>query len=246
MMLRAVSLVLIAIAGTGAQSGAPPPATVSGMVVTTDTTPQPIGGATVTITGGGLRSNLSAVTDEQGRFLVTNLPPGRYQVLASKPAYLTTAYGAARPGRSGASVAVIPGQSVELRIALARGAVVTGIVRDHLGEPAAGVQIAIGRPSNTPGGGTFLETLYTTDDRGIYRAFGLMPDEYQVWVLSRLSGFGDTFAPSREDVDAKLQRLEQRVPGARPAETPVAIVPLYGAGSRIDGGGEVIRLAAGE
>jgi hypothetical protein len=254
MIVRALAILLVfAAAGrlADAQSGPPQIATIGGIVVTAETSPQPVGGAVVTVSGGGLRGNLSAVTDERGRFLLTHLPPGRYNVLVSKPAYLTMAYGAARPGRIGASVAVAPGQSVDLQIALARGAVVTGLVRDHLGDPVAGVQVIIGRPSTSPQGGTFVEQFVSTDDRGVYRVFGLMPEEYVVTVLpTRFSG-GETYAPSREDVDAKLRRLEQRAAQSPAAaarapivsDASVTLVPANVGGS---GGSITVRLAAGE
>lgn len=113
------------------------------------------------------------VIDEAGRFRADDLPPGAYFVNVYAPGYVSDdAPQSQRYYRIG--------DIVTLR--LKRGGVITGTVTDSNGEPIAGVQVrAIGvrdaqgrRIRATPGGGK------ATDDRGIYRIYGIPPGSYQV------------------------------------------------------------------
>ena len=56
------------------------PGTISGTVVSTDAQPEPITRAIVTLVGGTITDNISAITDPAGRFRFQNLrdPPGLY------------------------------------------------------------------------------------------------------------------------------------------------------------------------
>ena len=86
------------------------PATISGVVVSDGDKPQPVRRAVVTLTGDGLRPNRGAITDDQGRFTIGNLPAGRFTLMAARGGYVTSSYGAKRPGRPGTAVAVTEGQ----------------------------------------------------------------------------------------------------------------------------------------
>jgi uncharacterized protein (DUF2141 family) len=239
-------------------------ATITGVVVTTDSAPQPIAGAVVTMTGGASGQLLSAITDETGRFVLSNLTPGRYSVSASKPAYVPMAYGATRPGRPGVTIAVAAGPSVNIQVALPRGGVITGTIRDQLGDPAADVQVLIARADRlSTSGQMYIENIVSTDDRGVYRVYGLMPDDYIVSALPGRFMGGEMFAPSRDEVDAKLRRLELRfaqstIGGSAPPaaadqksapvapEVPFTIGATYYPGTPVAGDAARIRVAMGE
>src|SRR5207342_2324564 len=113
------------------------------------------------------------------------------------------------PGRPGVTIAVAAGPPVNIQVALPRGGVITGTIRDQLGDPAADVQVLIARAErlSTPGQ-MYIENIVSTDDRGVYRVYGLTPDDYIVAALPGRFMGGEMFAPSRDEVDAKLRRLE--------------------------------------
>lgn len=237
-----------------------PRATISGVVISTDTTPQPISRAVVTMTGGGILNNLSVVADEAGRFRFIDLLPGRYSIVVSKPAFLPMAYGATRPGRPGTSIAITGAENVDVRIGLPRGAVVTGAVRDQFGQPVPGVQVAVVRADTVTGQGGFRPSneFALTDDRGVYRLYGLMPDEYVVSVIaSRFSSMGETHSFTRGEIDARLRSLESSAAGANaggvasvdsatgPSAT-VSYAPTYYPGTSIASNAIRIRVGAGE
>jgi hypothetical protein len=222
--------------GEQRRPAAPPgTASIAGLVVTTGLTPQPIRRAIVTLAGGGLADAISAVTTDDGGFRFLNLPPGRYLVSAAKAAFLDTAHGATRPGGLGTPVAVAAGEQVaDIRIALARGAVITGVVRDAVGAPAPGIGVSVVRADDVSGVVTWAEpdTAHYTDDQGVYRAYGLAPGEYVIAALPGTSSSNSTARPP-EDVDTILRALEARAgaagfgANALPPSRPAAYTLTY-------------------
>jgi protocatechuate 3,4-dioxygenase beta subunit len=184
--------VMMAQQGSRDATARPPAgtATISGRVIAADGTKAPIRRAQVTLQNGDRTIGRTAVTDDAGEFHFAGLPAGRYLLEARKAAYLTGAYGAARPGGTGTPIALGDGQHVSDRIfTLARGAVVTGAVRLENGGPAVGVTVAVLYPEmrgetevlNTPA----VRTTAVTDDNGVYRIFGLPPGEVVVVATNR-------------------------------------------------------------
>jgi hypothetical protein len=245
---------MLAVATANAQQ--PASGRVSGTVTTTDATPQPVRRALVVLTGAEILTNVSVVTDDQGRFDVSGVPPGRVTVTASKAAFLTTPYGATRPGRPGTPLSVEAGQHVrDVIVRLPRGAVITGVVHDARGEPLSHLPITIQRASLVASSGGYVslsETLHT-DDRGVYRAFGLQPGSYVVAATPE-RGRGGVERHTDAEVDATLQRIRQR--GSRPAPTAAAPAPLPAAtadyapvfypGTAIAADAAAVTVAAGE
>jgi protocatechuate 3,4-dioxygenase beta subunit len=178
----------------GAQAGAqdaqprdttpatPATSSITGRVVTADTG-KPVKRAQVRISGTG-RGGRSTITDDQGVYTVTALSAGSYTVTASKNGFVDAIYGQRRPLQPGTPVQLTDNQragSVDLR--LIRGGVITGHVLDEDGEPLMRAVVTIqryqylqGNRQLTPAGGD------QTDDRGVYRVFGLPAGDYYVSV----------------------------------------------------------------
>jgi hypothetical protein len=157
---------------------------VAGVVVTGDSPPQLVRRATISLISAEWRVPLSAITDDAGRFELSDVPPGHYTVVASKAAYVGAFYGSKQPGRGpGVPLAVPAGSRVtNLRLTLIRGSVIAGTLRLPGGGLAHNMPITVVaietvngvRRLRLAGGRT------TTDDRGEYRVFGLPPGEYLV------------------------------------------------------------------
>jgi hypothetical protein len=194
-------------------------ASIAGLVVTDEETPRPVRRVLVTLAGGELRPSRGAITDDNGRFAIAGLPAGSFTLTVSKAAYITSLYGAKRPGRPGTAIAVADGARVDnLVVRLWRGAAVAGVVRDESGAPVAGIPVTAIRARRS--GGTVLTLSNNgtlTNDRGEYRIFGLEPGSYVVQVRPGSSGGGPMMAMSEAEVDAALARIARR--GAGPSDT---------------------------
>ncbi len=178
---------------------------LTGRVVSDTQTPAPVRRAIVTMRGAELPAGRSAITDDDGKFTIDNLPSGRFTVVASKPAWLSAAYGARRPGRAGTPIA-IGATPLNLTLRMARGAAIGGVIRDARGVPATGVQVvalnvrafAAGAPVDADRG------TVVTDDRGAYRLFGLMPGDYVVMASKRMPGAGEIAVRPDDEIDQLL------------------------------------------
>lgn len=168
-------------------------ASITGLVLTDDAQPRPLRRAIVTIEESASVIQPRVVTsDEDGRYVFRNLPPGRYRVLASRPPFVRNAYGAKRvagPGSvlTGTMVVVGAGQVISnIDVVLPRGSVVTGFVRDIDGQPARGFRVNAHYFMRSQTGEKTLgfASSATTDDRGAYRMYGLRPGSYLVVVSS--------------------------------------------------------------
>jgi uncharacterized protein (DUF2141 family) len=146
-------------------------------------------------------------------------------------------------------------------VKLARAAVVAGVIRDQQGEPAPGVQVSAVRipgasvPANLFSG---AETA-VTDDRGAYRIFGLVPGEYAIAAVPRVTGMGEIGNRSSAEMDATLSVLQRRSgrggiapqPGTAPVAVPpppesFSYAPTYYPGSTAFAGATRIRLTPGD
>jgi hypothetical protein len=219
---------------TGGPTGT---ASIHGVLTSDDAAARPIRRAIVSISGA-IPIPRSALTDDEGRFAFDRLPAGRYSVTAVKAAYLVARYGAMRPGRSGTAIALASDQTVTIAMRMARGAVVAGVIRDARGNPLPGVQVGALDARTTSVEDLFSSTEFvTTDDRGGYRIFGLMPGEYVIAATARVTGTGAIGARSTTEMDAVLANVRQRsssglnqsVPtGAAAPAVPLTVPPTVG------------------
>ncbi len=185
-------------------------AMILGQVVTGDSG-TPVRRAQVNLSGQELRGQRTTLTDNEGRFVFTLLPAGRYNVNTSKAGYVNIAYGAKAPGRAGTPIQLADGQKLEAKaISLPRGGVVTGIVLDEHGEPAPGTPVRAMREVIRTGEKR-LESAGndTTDDRGMYRVYGLQPGKYVVYAQPRNQGTGALQVNIASEIEAAVQQMTQ-------------------------------------
>jgi Carboxypeptidase regulatory-like domain len=129
----------------------------------------------VRVTLNGTSGTLSAVTDEKGRFVVANLPPGVYTLEAS-----ATLFVRARKHR----LNVAPDQRLGVDVQLTPAAVITGHVFDERQRPLPSVRVEALRYQYRDGAQALtLAGAGHSDDRGEYRIFNLQPDAYYVRAM---------------------------------------------------------------
>jgi hypothetical protein len=199
-------------------------ATLRGRVVAADSG-QPLRKAQIRIIStvgpgtGQFPENRLATTDGSGRYEFKELPSGRYTLTATKGSYVSLQYGQLRPFEPGKPLEILDGQTIErIDFALPRGGVITGQIRDEVGEPIADVQVSAMRYQYTPAGRRLMPSgrQASTNDIGEFRLFALMPGEYYVSATFRnqlfdaitddRSGYAPTYYPGTTDV-AGAQRV---------------------------------------
>jgi hypothetical protein len=223
---------------------------IAGVVTSAGGRPQPLRRVAVTLGGAAAFGSRVVLTDETGRFVFTRLPAGRFSLRATKAAYLTQTYGATRPGGPGLTIALADGeQRTGLTMAMSRGGVIAGLVRDDRGQPAPGVSVRAFRLQQTAAGPRQLGTGSTqTDDRGQYRLFGVGPGEYFV-VASARSGSGVPTLQADLQVasDARTPRSAGSAPQLMAARRPaVGLANVYYPGSTSLDGAQTVAVGVGE
>jgi hypothetical protein len=124
-------------------------------------------------------------TDSEGNFKATGLVPGVYNLGASLAGYVTAPAPAA-------SLLHRIGEHVTIN--LVKGGVITGAVTDARGEPMIGEYVYACRVRDAEGsplieGRRRYSVGSITDDRGIYRIYGLNPGSYILRVNADLGAF---------------------------------------------------------
>ena len=242
-------------------------AVLAGIAVSDDAEARPLRRARVMINNAERTVGRTVVTGDDGAFGVADLPAGRYTVSGTKDGYVTVVYGAKRIGRPGTPIVLDEGQQVtDLVLRIPRGAVLTGTVLDEDGQPLSGAFVRTALSVIRNGEGTFVPagTPQTTDDRGVYRIYGLMPGEYLVSGSARLGGHAhglDVRAVSDEDVRRALREITTPFTSSRPGQLtpdesyrpppddragPVAYAPVYYPGVMFPEQAARLTLAAGE
>lgn len=173
-------------------------------------------------TGRGLALTLLTLTDAagvvrhevsgaNGSFRFDGLPSGRYRLLATRPGYLSMAYGAASPEMPGPSVVLAAGKmAADLSIGLVRASAIAGRVIREDGQGLSSVDVVAVRSDSVltrkP-----VEYRTVTDSQGAYRLGGVSPGEYFLAATARGSAQDQAGQSREEEIDWLLQQLRRGV-----------------------------------
>jgi hypothetical protein len=205
----------VAIASQGANTVRVGRGAIAGRVVSDETAPQPIRRVAVALKGGE-GADRSTTTTDDGRFSFRDLPAGRYTLTARKAAYIETAYGATKPGGTGSAIAITSEEHVELTLRLTRGGVLAGTITNLAQEPLSEVLINA-LSVRTSGDLKGIGDTVKTDDRGMYRIFGLPPGDYVLRAtMPTLDDGHRVEQPAPAEIDATLRALAERSSGGAP------------------------------
>ena len=141
-------------------------------------------------------------SDQNGSFLLAGLKPGKYILAILSPGWVTIKNSPTRSSAQDVEVEINNNTIESLKLNAVKGGVITGRVTTERGQPIIGVSVdltpALGFNSNKMARSAIIDRLvstkkYQTDDRGVYRIYGLLPGSYIVSVGS--SGPGDNPFP---------------------------------------------------
>lgn len=186
-LLTTLSLQTLLVAQSATQqANKTPRSSVSGRVTIKE---KGVGGVMVALRKSELQMPYEpfqkATTDPDGFYRITNVAAGNYEVVPTVPAFVPAGKGDAR----GKNILVSDDDNVEgVDFALVRGGVITGRVTDADGRPLIQQQVTIFQENafnqlpqqpqiQRP---IFPATIAQTDDRGIYRVYGLQAGRYKV------------------------------------------------------------------
>ena len=205
-MLKSLIIILLTSFLTTAQTQQPVVETsksgsITGKVVNERGEPLPNARVSVRAVGTA-RSSAAAITDRDGSFRVDGMQPVPYQINVWMPAYISQPAEIQEPREKQYHV----GDSVSF--VLIKGGVITGTVTNVAGSPVIGVHVSARmiRDSNDRRLGRGFESRVNTDDRGVYRIYGLPSGTYIVvagstdesleWGINPFSNDIPTYAPS--------------------------------------------------
>ena len=151
-------------------------------------------------------------TDEDGNYKLIGLTAGQFTILPLARAYVVASGSSYKEAGQGVNIA--EGEAIaKIDFGLVRGGVVTGRITDADGHPLIGERVHIALKDSSPDPNSqfmFGSTRDQTDDRGIYRMYGLGPGSYKVSVGEANAGavgvmgmggsqYVKTFYPSVQD-----------------------------------------------
>ncbi|TAK16269.1 MAG: carboxypeptidase regulatory-like domain-containing protein [Acidobacteria bacterium] len=225
---------------------------------------QPVKGARVSLGGGAV--SRSEVSSASGEFLFDKLPEGRYSISATRTRYLSGSYGQKRPERSGTSIQLADGEIKKgLNVTLFSASVITGVIYGDDGEPVQNAQVRALRWTMRTGVRRLQSANgASTDDRGMYRLYGLTPGEYVITASSNSQDFGPQMtvemamavekavqaaaASGDPNVRTSFSNGVLTLPNGQTMESPapVTFAPTYYPGTTSPSGALSVTVSGGE
>ena len=181
-MTATVLLAFSGLALLGAAQQSPKADAITGRV--TDDDGNPLVNARVSANKAGARGPdriyRGTTTGDEGYFRLAGLPPGDYYISASAEGYLH-GYALATEHSAQDNRYFRPGASVT--ITLKKSGVITGRVTDAEDRAVVAVPVSleyVREADDRPRTATYVGSEEWTDDRGVYRFYGLQPGSYLV------------------------------------------------------------------
>ena len=187
-LLLTSTLLLLAVYSFGGSAQTPskaPTASISGRVTING---KGVAGVTVAATTStppfDNRTVAKTTTDDEGKYQLTGLAAGQFTIMPLAKAFVVENSGAYK--QPGQSITVAEGETItKIDFALVRGGVITGRITDTDGRPVIGERVNV-VARNSPDAARpvtmFDGPRNRTDDRGIYRVYGLGPGSYTVSI----------------------------------------------------------------
>lgn len=212
-VLATAAAVLIALGPAAGQERPPGGSSLEG-TVRQEGSGRPLARVRVAVKKLDARNAVTTITDENGRFLLADLPPGVYTLTADREGYLrsTTVYEGAEASQ--ALNLWRGGQRVTgLVVRMKPGAAIAGSVHYRDGDPAVGVTVQVFVVSYSNPEATYtLASTTLTNDLGEYRVHSLPPGSYTIVARAGGSGASENTAGAVTTFYLDGLQLNQGVP----------------------------------
>jgi hypothetical protein len=162
------------------QAPAGPRGSIEGIVVTRGTALERLlPNARLELSGPGMP--IVVRSDAGGKFVFSDLAPGRYRLLLTEDGFIRQEYGQRSLGGAGLPINVAAGQSVKnIVFRLDAAPTIAGWVQDEFGYAVPNILVQVMRRTYDVRGRATLSVFASavSDDRGQYRTFWIDPGEY--------------------------------------------------------------------
>jgi Carboxypeptidase regulatory-like domain len=163
--------------------------------------------------------NMTATTDDQGKFQFKDVDAGSYRMFAARNGFARLEYGQRAVNRPGTVMNIRAGQQVtDVALRLTPAATISGRVLDSNGEPLTGITVQALRSSYDATGKRSLQPAASarTNDLGEYRLYWINPGRYLVNANSARSAL-DIITSSASQAASQAQSAEQAQSAAQAA-----------------------------
>ena len=190
--MKVLALILVAFLSQQTHPGAT--STLRGVIFKTGTT-TPIDKAIVELRSEKDAEPRVVTTGSNGRFEFLNVPPGPYQLHATRNGYLSTSFGQRGASGSSRTLKIEPGSTLDnLELFMTATGAIAGRVFDDTGEPLANVSVEALKYSYTNGERSLTPVgSDTTNDLGEFRVFWLPPGQYYLRAAPESAVSGKVF-----------------------------------------------------
>jgi carboxypeptidase family protein len=192
-------------------------------------------------------SAYSAVSDSEGRFVIDDIEPGTYYLLAERAGYLRQAYGSRGFGYGRTVLTLTAGQELkDLEFKVMPQGVITGKLLDEEGEPVREASINVfrqvragssarlagvrGESTNDVGEYRVAELAPGIDQNGWFSIKGVVPGEYKLYASNESLGGANEDPEALKPFEEKAvkvtvaekgrERVEIELLNPRDAQTP--------------------------
>jgi hypothetical protein len=164
------------------------------------------------------------VTGNDGAFRISNVPPGKYRLIAMRPGFTQGEYRQRRPGGKGEPITIKDGETIPLvSLAMSPGGTISGRVLDRAGKPARSYVQAMRLSYENGKPKLVIEQAITTDDRGMYRMFWLAPGAYYVMFRPVVAGIGGGAIVNPNGADTSISMFPVRLSNVARSPRPAGL-----------------------
>lgn len=184
-----------------------------------------------------------ATTDEDGNYRISKIPAGHYSVLPLSLAFVLPEGDLA--SQRGRPLVIAEGEEISgIDFTLESGGVITGKVCDQEGRPLVEERVRL-VATESANSGPVYRTDSLTDDRGVYRIFGVRAGSYRVSVGEEASAIysraafmrrpvSRTFHPDKsEESEAAIVEVKEGEEISNIDITVAAIIPSFSVSGRV-------------